>query len=162
MPIGRGPRWAAAFDRLDPPKRRLLIIVAIAAGAALVAAIALPMHDAVGRAREDVARNRLLLDIAKARVAENLTLARASAPERNADLRTAIDRVLAAQGLRYVALDAGDAEGGQRIVIASARFDLIVRALDALAHHEGVRVVDATLTPLVEPGMLRAELALAH
>ena len=59
-------------------------------------------------------------------------------------------------------VDAEATEGAFRIVIDAAPFDALVHALDTLARDEGIRVADATVTARVEPGTVRAELALAR
>ena len=135
-----------------------LVIVAITAVILLVL-LAMPLADAIARTRDDVARNRVMLDIARHRAAENETLARET-PLAHADPRSAIDRVLAAEGLRYqpAASQAGDAT--TNIVIADTDFDALVRALDRLAREDAIHVSEAIVTARVEPGRVRAELAL--
>jgi type II secretory pathway component PulM len=128
---------------------------------AVVVALAVtwPLRDAIARAGEDVAHQRALLDVVRARIAENVALERA-APVTGGDQRAAIERVLGEHGLRFVR-EARDADG-DRYVIESASFDVLVRALDALARDAHARVVDATLAARVEPGTVRAELAFAR
>ncbi|HEY7788132.1 MAG TPA: type II secretion system protein GspM [Casimicrobiaceae bacterium] len=137
------------------------IAIAVAIAAALVA-FAFPLREAIARARDDVARNRLVLDIARARVAANATLIRAVAPARSPDLRAATDREMTKRGLSYAVVDAPTGEGSLRIVIAAAPFDTLIRALDTLAHTDGVRVSDASVSARVDPGTVRAELALTR
>ena len=129
------------------------------AALAVAAVVALRLHGSIAQLREDVARDRMLLDVARARTAESATLARAGVPAGNPDVRAAIDRVLSANGLRYAAVNARGDGDAQRIVVDAAPFDALVRALDALMRDEGVRVVDATLAARVDPGTVRAELA---
>ncbi len=137
-----------------------IIIVAVM-GAAIVA-FANPLREAIARARDDIARNRLVLDVARARVAENATLTRAAAPIQKPDLRVAVDRALSERGLKYTAVEAQSAGGPLRIVIEAAPFDVLVRALDTLARADAVRVFDAIVSARVEPGTVRAELALTR
>jgi type II secretory pathway component PulM len=136
--------------------------LAIGVLVAVVVAIALtwPLRDAIARAREDVARQRALLEVARTRVAENATLERAPAVA-DGDRRAAIERVLSERGLSFARVDAQDGDG-VRYVIDSAPFDALVRALDALARDAHARVVDASLAARVEPGTVRAELAFAR
>jgi type II secretory pathway component PulM len=105
-------------------------------------------------------RNRLELDVARARIAESAALARAAAPIQNADVRPAVDRVLSARGITYAVETQG--EGPLRIVVEVAPFDALIRALDALAHEDGVRAVEAIVSARVDPGTVRAELALTR
>jgi len=159
MPV----RWPASLQRalggVHGPRARAWAGVAIVAALVVVTAAAIPLQGAIARAREDAARNRVLLDIAHARAAENVALARTEAAATGGDLRTAIDRVLTAHGLRHAFIDAAASDGAQRIVVEAAPFDLLVRALDALAHEDGVRVADAALAARVDPGTVRAEIA---
>ena len=161
-------RWphelTRAFDAVGTAKQRAWVAFALVAAVVLtVAIVAIPLRDAVARAREDLARNRLVLDVARARAAESATLAHASLPsKKTGDARAAIDRVLAAHGLRHAPVGAQAADGTPGIVIEAAPFDALVRALDALARDEGVRVVEATFTARVDPGTVRAELVLAR
>jgi type II secretory pathway component PulM len=135
--------------------------VAFVAVAALIL-FAVPLREAIARARSDVAHNRLVLETARARVAENAALARATAPAARDDPRAAIGRALAREGLAYVPADTRASDGPIAIVIGDARFDALMRALDALEREDGVRVVDATITVRVDPGTVRAELTLAR
>jgi type II secretory pathway component PulM len=156
----RLPRSLAdAFEGAHPSQRRawrtLIVLVA------LVIAVLMTwrLHDGIARTREDVVRNRLMLDVARARAAENLTLARTNAPGKNGDLRSAIDRVLTASGLRYTVLDAQRGDPAQRIDVDAAPFGALIHALDTLMRQEGLRVTDASLAARVVPGTVRAELA---
>jgi type II secretory pathway component PulM len=103
-----------------------------------------------------------VLAAARARAAENVTLARTNVVAKHGDLRGSIERIFARHGLRYAPLDAQAGDDAQTIVIEAAPFDVLVRALDALSREEAVRVIDATLTARVDPGTVRAELVLAH
>jgi type II secretory pathway component PulM len=159
----RRARWITqALAGADSPRRRTAGALALVAALVVAVVLAVRLHDTIAREREDVARNRLVLDVAHARAAENVTLARASAAAKSGDLRAAIERVFASHGLRYAALDAQGSEGVLRVVLEAAPFDVLVRALDALSREEGVRVTDATLTARVDRGTVRAELALAR
>ena len=160
-------RWprslTRAFDAAATAQRRpWLAFALVAAIAVAVAIVAIPLRDAIARARDDLARNRLVLAAAHGRAAESVTLAHAGAPAKSGDVQAAIDRVLAAHGLRHAPVTAHASDGAPGIVIEAAPFDALVRALDALARDEGVRVVEATLTARIDPGTVRAELVLAR
>ena len=153
--------FARTTDAMSASQRIALLALGIAVACAVAALVALRLHDAIARSQEDVARERLLLDVARARVAETATLASATAPE-SGDIRAAIERVLTTNGLRYGKLDAQRGDDAQRIVIEAAPFDALVRALDELMREDGVRVVDASLAARVDAGTVRAELALTR
>jgi type II secretory pathway component PulM len=163
MPMRWPEPLTRAIDGARMSERRAwLALAGIAALAVVVFVVAIPLQDAIARKREDLARDRLVLDVARSRTAENATLARASPPADNGDIRATIDRILGAQGLRYVPLEGQAVEGVQRITIEAAPFAALVRAVDALARDGGVRVTDASLTARVDPGTVRAEIVLTR
>jgi type II secretory pathway component PulM len=162
MPV-RWPRSIAqAVQRADFSRRPAFARLAIVAALVVATVVALRLHDAIARERENVSRNRVVLGAARARAAENATLARTTVVAKNGDLRASIEQVFARHALPYRVLDAQAGEGRLRIVIEAAPFDALVRALDALSREDGVRVTDATLTARVDPGTVRAELELAR
>lgn len=162
MPV-RWPRSIApAVQRADFSRRPAFARLAIVAALVVATVVALRLHDAIARERENVSRNRVVLGAARARAAENATLARTNVVAKNGDLRVSIEHVFAGHALPYRVLDAQAGEGPLRIVIEAAPFDALVRALDALSREDGVRVTDATLTARVDPGTVRAELELAR
>jgi type II secretory pathway component PulM len=158
-------RWPQSLTRTWDAGRasQRTVAVAIASVVAIAAAmivVANPLREAIARTREDGARNRVVLDVARARLAENAALTRVAAPVRSPDIRPAVDRALSTQGLRYAVEAQGDAP--LRIVVEATPFDALVRALDTLARDDGVRVVEAIVSARVEPGTVRAELALTR
>jgi type II secretory pathway component PulM len=158
-------RWPQALTRTWDAGRASqrtawIAIATVAAIAVAMIVVANPLQDAIARTREDIVRNRLELDVARARIAESAALARAAAPIQNADVRPAVDRVLSARGITYAVETQG--EGPLRIVVEVAPFDALIRALDALAHEDGVRAVEAIVSARVDPGTVRAELALTR
>lgn len=154
--------FVRTLDAMSASQRAASLTLAIVVACAVAALVALRLHDAIARSQESVARESMLLDVARARVAETATLARATAPERSGDIHAAIERVLTANGLRFSKLDAQRGDDAQRIVIEAAPFDALVRALDELMREDGVHVVDANFTARVDPGTVRAELALSR
>ncbi|HSN34540.1 MAG TPA: type II secretion system protein GspM [Ideonella sp.] len=137
-------------------------IAALLIGAVAVVWLVMPLHDALARAGEDLVRERALLAAARRQVAEDASLARAVAPARAGDAASAVDRVLAQHDLVPLSPAHAGADGRIDVVIPEARFDALVRALDALSRQEGVRVAEATLLARVTPGSVRAELALVR
>ena len=120
-----------------------------------------PLRADIGRTRAELSRATAALATSRTLADESAGLARDTPPVRGADLRTAVARVLAERGLRAAgALDVKD--NRITVVLPDARFDSLVGALEALRTSEGLRAVEATLTPRVEPGTVRAELVLAR
>lgn len=131
----------------------------------LAAALAIawqPLTAAISRARDDVARTRVELAIARERTAETEGLVRAAAAPSTADVRSAVTRVLGEHSLQSAPVEAKSADGRFAVVIADARFDAVVNALDALVREEGIRLVEGTVTARVDPGSVRAELTFAR
>ena len=157
------PALARAWDAQSASRRVVWLVAALTiVTVAVLVLVAAPLSDAIGRTRADVARNRSVLDVARGRIAETASLARASAPARTHDARAAVDRVFRQEGLGYAPADARATDGPIGIVVPEARFDALVRALDALAREDGVRAVEATITGRVDPGTVRAELVLTR
>ncbi|HJU24423.1 MAG TPA: type II secretion system protein GspM [Casimicrobiaceae bacterium] len=136
--------------------------LAIAVGVIVALLVALRLSDAIDRAHDEVLRNRLAFDVARARLADSASLARENPQTKAGDVRGAIERALNARGLRYSRVDAQAGDGTERVIIDAAAFATLVRAIDDLSRGDGVRVVDATLTARVDPGTVRAELAFAR
>jgi type II secretory pathway component PulM len=129
---------------------------------AVVVWLVVPLQDAVGRASQDLAHERMLLAAARRHIVDDASLARAIAPARAGDAASAVDRVLAQHGLVPLSAAHAGADGRIDVVIPEARFDALVRALATLSHDDGVRVAEATLLARVTPGSVRAELALVR
>lgn len=153
-----------AWHAAEPARRSLLVTGTVGVILALALAIGWqPLTTSIARARDDVARTRVALAIARDRVAETESLVRAaSAPASTADVRSAVTRVLGEHSLSIAPVDAKSKDGRFAIVIAEARFDAIVSALDALARTEGIQLVEGTVTARVDPGSVRAELTFAR
>ncbi len=156
-------RIARALDARTSTQRTAWVVFAVAAVAVAAARrVAAPLGESIARTRDDVARNRMILDIARSRSAEAETLARAQPSVRSSDARAAIDRVLDREGMQHTS--APDDAGGSavKVVLPQVAFDTLVRALAALAAEEGVHVVEASIIARVEPGVVRAEIALVR
>jgi type II secretory pathway component PulM len=143
-------------------RRGFWVPLAIAVAVIVALLIALRLSDGIGRAHDEVLRNRLALDVARARLADIASLAHENAPTKPGDVRSAIERALTARGLHYSRVDAQAGDGTERVVIDEAPFAALVRAIDDLSREDGVRVIDATLTARIDPGTVRAELAFAR
>jgi type II secretory pathway component PulM len=79
-----------------------------------------------------------------------------------ADARALLDRVLAQQNLRGAVTSIDWREGRARIVMAAVGYDALIAALEALQRDARLRVVEATITARVEPGVVRAEFTVAR
>ena len=153
----------ATWDAANPARRLLLATAAIA----ILLAVALlaggmPLRSAIARAEDDVAHSRLMLDIARERVADNESLARSEHGPYAGDVRSSVERALSRHGIRATPAASGTADGRFPVIIPAASFDAIVAASDMLAAEDGVRVVEATVTSLVDRGAVRAELTFAR
>ena len=157
-------RLVDAWHAANPARRSLFATGGIAVLLAAALAVAWqPFTAALSRAREDVARTRVELAIARGRTAETESLVRqAVASSRTADVRSTVTRVLAEHSLQIAPVEATSGDGRFAVVVADARFDAIVNALDALASNEGIRLVEGTVTARVAPGSVRAELMFAR
>lgn len=150
--------WARASTR----ERRLIALAALVVlGGAGYAWVWQPMVADTARLVRDLPRERTVLAAAQAQAAELVSLAKAPAAPRG-PLRPAIEHALAAHGIRPDAGALDEKEGRVRVNLAAIRFDALVPLLAALAQGSGIRVIEATLTQRVEPGQVRAELALGR
>lgn len=143
MPAARKAAWFALG-------LLLLVVVAIVATPPLTAAIA--------RAEADVARDTLLLQSARKRIADGEALAGSIPPARTGDVRAAVEAEFARHGLRAAPTATPAVDGQFGVVVGDASFDTLVRALDALARSDAANVVEARFTALVQRGQVRAEL----
>ena len=76
--------------------------------------------------------------------------------------RAAIEEITGARGLQGSVTSIDVKDNRTNVTFAAIGFDALVGLLDSLAKTEGLRAVDAKLTPRVEPGALRAEATLAR
>lgn len=79
-----------------------------------------------------------------------------------ADARAAVQRVVGARGLHGAMATLEAQDGRVRVTFAAIEFDALTALLDALGREEQLFVVEALLAARVEPGVVRAELALAR
>jgi type II secretory pathway component PulM len=161
MPSSRS--FLATWDAASPSRRLLLAAAAIV----ILLAMALlagggPLRSAISRAEADVAQSRLMLEIARERAADIASLSRTERAPYAGDVRSAVERALSQRGIRATPAPAGTSEGRFALVTPAAPFDAIVAAVDALGAEDGVRVVEATITSLIDRGAVRAELTFAR
>ena len=147
-----------AWDASSLSRRAALAMLALFVVAIVLWTGVRALSAAIARSESDVERTRAMLDVARAHVADTAAMSRAARPLRAGDVRGAVDRALAAHGLRAAPVAGGTNDGRYSIVVDDARFDALVAALDVLARDDGVRAVAATLSARVEPGRVRADL----
>jgi type II secretory pathway component PulM len=157
------PALAAAWTRWSMRERRM----AIAAVAAILFAAAwtliwLPVQDDTLHARRELAQTRAVLATARVRTEEMAGLQRTSGPSATQDPRIAVERVLGERALKGALTSLEVRDGRAYVTFTAIGFDALVGVLDALAKTDGLRIVEATLTPRVDPGTVRAEITLAR
>ena len=154
---------SAAWQRASAREQRLLAAAAtVVALALLYAWVWKPMTADIERLSRDLPRAQSVLDAARVQAENLVALERNPAPLRGQDALASVERVLAERGLRNAVTALDLAEGRVRLTFAAVRFDALPGLVDALTRNAGVRVLEATLTPRVEPGTVRAELSLAR
>lgn len=153
---------ADAWARASTRERRLVVVAALVVlGGAGYAWLWQPMVADTARLSRDLPRERAMLAAARAQAAELVALAKTPVPPRG-PLGPAIEHALAEQGLRPDGGVLDEKEGRVRVNLASVRFDALVQFLATLAQKSAVRVIEATVTQRVEPGLVRAELVLGR
>ena len=164
--LGRIPipqAWSSAWERMSPREHRLVVAATVLVSVAIAYAwIWQPIQDDTVRARSDAKRDSAALSAARAQVDELAGLQRVAQDAASADPRLAIERVLAERGLKPALTSLDVKDNRTYVTFTAIGFDALVGALDALAKSDGLRPVEATLTPRTEPGTVRAELALAR
>jgi type II secretory pathway component PulM len=162
MASSRLPAMRAAWARQAPRDQVLLGLAgaAVALGAAWLLLQPLDL-DSV-RAQRDLTRDRALLATARTQADDITSLARGQPGAPAPEPRQALERALGELGLRGAVTSLDVADGRLRLTFAAVRFDALLALLDTLARSGGMRPVEMTLTPRVEPGTVRAELALSR
>jgi len=152
-----------AWDRMSPRERTL---TGAAACAVLVAAawslVWQPMQEDSLRMRRDLQRERAVLATARAQASEIAGLQRGTQLNFSGDPRLAIERVLGERGLKGALTTLEVKDSRTTITFTAIGFDALVGLLDSLAKADGLRAVDATLVSRIDPGTVRAEIALAR
>lgn len=154
---------AQAWDRASRRERRFAIagLVVVALGLAWTL-IWRPLQADVERTRSERARLSTLLAVARASVDEAAGATQSGAKPSTADWRAAVTRAFAERGVQFGPGTPDLRDDRVRVVLPEVRFDTLVIALHALAHDDGLRPTEATLTARVEPGVLRAEITFAR
>lgn len=152
--------WRDRWAGLAPRERRWLAVGAVVVvGALFHALLWLPLVQDLPRARADAERAQRRLVSATAAVATAAT--RSTTPSRD-PLDAALRASLARHGLGAGEATIEIAGARATVTLPSVRFATLVGLIDGLAREHAVHVVEATITARVEPGRVRAELALAR
>jgi len=151
------------WDRMSPRERILTgaatCVVLVAAAWSLAWQ---PMQDGSLQMRRDLQRERAVLVAARAQTAEIAGLQRMAQSNFSGDPRLAIERVLGERGLKGALTSLEVKDSRTTITFTIIGFDALVGLLDTLAKVDGLRVIDATLVSRIDPGTVRAEIALAR
>jgi len=99
---------------------------------------------------------------ARAQATEIAGLERGAQPQYGGNQRAAIEKAIGERGLQGAVTSIDVKDDRANVTFAAIGFDALVGLLDSLGKTEGLRAVDARLTPRVEPGALRAEATLAR
>ncbi len=151
--------WQAKSGR---ERQIILAVAAVIAVAILWLALWLPLQRDLLRARIAAVADHRLVASAQRMADEIASLARTAPPPAPTDLQGALERMLTQRGLRTAVTQLDWQDGRARLVMASVSFDSLITTLEALQRQTGLRIVEATLTALVQPGSVRAELVLAR
>jgi type II secretory pathway component PulM len=155
--------WRRAWDRMSRRERTLAgAAVAAVAIAATWSLVWQPLSEDSLRMRRELQRDRAVLATARAQAAESAGLQRGTQNEFRGDPRVAIERALGERGLKGTLTSLEVKDNRTTLTFAAIGFDALVGLLDALAKADGLHVVDATLVPRIDPGTVRAEIALAR
>jgi type II secretory pathway component PulM len=152
-----------AWERMSRRERTLTVAAACAVlFAAAWSLVWQPMQEDTLRMRRDLQRERAVLAAARAQAAEIAGLQRGTQPNFSGDPRVAVERVLGERGLKDALTSFEVKDMRTTITFTAISFDALVGLLDTLAKADGLRVVDAMLMSRIDPGTVRAEIALAR
>ena len=155
-------RMPDAWDRASPRERVALVVAAVVvAGAVLWAFAWQPLTRDLATLREQAPRDAATLATARFLANDIAGLERAAPPARG-DLRSDVERTLAANGFRAPAITLEVTGDRLRVTAPVAAFATLATAVDAVRKDAGAFIVEATVTPRVEPGTVRAELVFAR
>ena len=151
----------SAWDGASPRERLLLRWGALIVMLAVLYAIAWqPLARDIARTRESLGRDRATLATLQRYAQPQRTTGIVEAP--STDARAAVERALEARGLRAAASQIDVRDNRVSVLLGAVPFDALVALLDDLAKTDRLRVIEARVTARVEPGTVRAELALGR
>jgi general secretion pathway protein M len=152
------PQW---FEALQPRERRMVTIGGVVAAVLVVFAVLLPLDHSVTRAHERLERKQA--DLAWMRsVAPRLAgIGPVTAPASQRSLIVVVDNAAREAGLG-TALTSSEpsGQGGLRVRLDNAQFDILVGWLARLSEQHGIRVESATVDASGPPGVVNAGIVL--
>jgi type II secretory pathway component PulM len=155
------PGLAGMWERASARERTMLVAAIVVVAGALAYTLAWrPMVADIARLSRDLPAAQSALAAARAQADSLVALQRAQPPVKGGDPRAAVERALAERNLRPAVSLVAD--GGVRLTFNAVRFAALPDFLQSLAHTDGLRAVEASVTARVEPGTVRAELTLAR
>jgi type II secretory pathway component PulM len=155
--------FTRAWDRSSPREHKLVVAATVMIALAVAWAwIWQPIQDDTERTRKDLTRDRAVLAVARAQVAEMAGLQRVAPTPTTGDPRLPIERVLGERALKANLASLEVKDNRTYITFTAIGFDALVGVLDTLAKTDGLRPVEATLAARVDPGTVRAEIALGR
>jgi type II secretory pathway component PulM len=157
------PALAGMWERASARERTMLVAAVVVVAGALAYTLAWrPMVADIARLSRDLPAAQSALSAARAQADNLVALQRAQAPVTGGDPRAAVERALAERNLRPAVSLLDVADGRVRLTFNAVRFAALPDFLQSLAHTDGLRAVEASVTARVEPGTVRAELTLAR
>jgi general secretion pathway protein M len=157
------PPLAAWLERATARERAFVAvataIVVVASGYALLWQ---PLTRDIVRLREEALRVETLLAQARDRTAATPAGTTAPTNVSPAQVRSLVERALNDKGLQREVDVLEVRDERVHVVFSGVDFNALVGWLDALSAQHGIRVAEATLTARVEPGMVRADVAVTR
>ena len=154
---------ARAWERWSSRERSLAVTgAAVVLIAAAWSWVWQPMQEDTLRIRRELVRDRAVLAVARAQTTEMAGLQRDTQKPLVSDPRVAVERVLGERGLKGALTSLEMKDTRTTITFAAINFDALVGLLDTLAKTDGLRPVEATVVSRIEPGTVRAEIALSR
>jgi type II secretory pathway component PulM len=155
--------WLGHWERLARRERGLLITAAtVVAGVGGYALLYEPLARDLAATEAALARARAETRVARGLADEVAGLARATPPTPTGDVRSAVERVAAQQGVKgaLTALEVQD--GVARLTFADIGVDAFAGFVEAVGREERLHATDALLAARVTPGRVRAEATLVR
>jgi general secretion pathway protein M len=157
------PRLARWWAAKTPNERRVVAAIALLV-VAMIGWLAVwqPLQHDLATLRAAARGERAALADGERMAAEIAGLARAAPLPPAPEAQAALERIVSEHGLRGAGAQVEWRDERARIAIDAVRFDTLVAALEALQRDARLRIVEATLTARVDPGMVRAEMVVAR
>jgi len=152
---------SAWFTALSERERRMVTLGAIAAAVLLLIALVLPLYGGVAKAKQRVERKQADLAWMQSVAPRVASAPAAVAPANQQSLIVVIDSSAREAGLsRSLTSSEPSGNGGLRVRLEKAPFDLIVAWVARLSEQHAIGVESATFERAGEPGVVNAGLVL--